>query len=137
MNFTSGLLHCLSTLTLIFTVVCTSAQSQILLDGTFDDWSSISGSYTDATGDGGNSGIDFKKINIHNNREYVFLYLEVGSEINLQDLNDIAVYIDIDNNANTGTRINGVGAEITYSFGDRSGTYNGSRIGHANIGIIK
>ncbi len=136
MNFTSGLLHCLSTLTLIFTVVCTSAQSQILLDGTFDDWSSISGSYTDATGDGGNSGIDFKKINIHNNREYVFLYLEVGSEINLQDLNDIAVYIDIDNNANTGTRINGVGAEITYSFGDRSGTYNGSRIGHANIGII-
>ncbi|MDG2455618.1 MAG: T9SS type A sorting domain-containing protein [Bacteroidia bacterium] len=113
-----------------------NAQSRILVDGFFEDWLTQPVLDTDASGDGGNSGIDFGKVKVFNDREFIFFSVEVGSTINLQDNNDIALYIDIDNNANTGSSINGIGAELTYAFGDRSGSYNGARIRHADIGMI-
>ncbi len=115
---------------------CLNAQSRILVDGFFEDWATQPVLHNDASGDGGGSGVDFGKVQVYNDRNFVFFSVEVGNTINLQDNNDVAIYIDIDNNTNTGSSINGIGAELIYTFGDRSGSYNGARIRHADIGMI-
>ncbi len=110
-----------------------NAQNRVIVDGDFSEWTKQSSVFTDAAGDGGNSGVDFKKAQISNDEEYLFLYIETGSEINLQDLNDVAVYIDIDNNSSTGNSENGIGAELVYNFGDRSGTFHSNAGGSTSI----
>jgi exonuclease III len=97
------------------------SQSRILIDDDFSDWQNIPPAYTDANGDNGFSNIDFGRLWIHNDVDYLFFNIEVGTEINLQDANEITIYIDTDNNISTGISINGIGADLTYSFGNRSG----------------
>lgn len=126
----------LSLFSLLLCSIGANAQNRILVDGEFADWTNQATLDTDASGDGGSSGIDFGKVQVANDRDFVFLYVEVGSAINLQDFNDVSVYLDIDNNANTGSSINGIGAELIYSFGNRSGSYNGVQVRHAEIGMI-
>ena len=128
----------LTVISLLLFSTCLNAQSRsrILVDGFFEDWDNQPVLNTDASGDGGSSGVDFGKVQVYNDRNFVFFSVEVGNTINLQDNNDVAIYIDIDNNANTGSSINGIGAELTYSFGDRSGSYNGAPIRHVDIGMI-
>ncbi|MFT5723505.1 MAG: endonuclease/exonuclease/phosphatase family metal-dependent hydrolase [Bacteroidia bacterium] len=126
---------------LLFCTLFGHAQNRILVDGEFKDWAKHPTTYTDAAGDGGSSGIDFGKAQIFNDADYIFFYVETGTEINLQDLNDVVIYIDIDNNTSTGTSKNGIGADLSYTFGDRSGSYHTSSnssvsIRHRDIGLI-
>ena len=101
-----------------------NAQNRVLADGQFDDWTTLAVTYSDSKGDGGQSGIDFGKIQIANDPEHLFLFLETGTFLNLQDFNEVTVYLDIDNNVATGTAQGGIGADLTYTFGSRSGTYH-------------
>ena len=136
MTFKISTLKQITVVSFICLTICANAQSRILVDGFFDDWDNQPTLDRDASRDGGSSGIDFGKVKVFNDQEYVFFYVEVGSTINLQDLNNVAIYLDIDNNTSTGSSTNGIGADLIYSFGDRSGTYNGSSIRHADIGMI-
>jgi len=72
--------------------------------------------------DGGMSNIDFSVFKTFHDENYFFFYIELNTEINLQDNNDLTIYLDTDQNANTGLEIHGLGAELSYSFGDRQGT---------------
>lgn len=125
---------------LVFSSIVSYSQNRILVDGIFDEWEQYPILYTDATGDGGISGVDFGQLQIYNDDEFIFFLLETGVEINLQDLNDISVYLDTDNNSNTGFAINGVGAELVYSFGNRSGFFYESggslEIFHNEISLV-
>lgn len=134
------LMKYLSILPLLFFSIVGNSQSRILVDGIFDEWSDYPIIYSDAAGDGGFSGIDFGQVQIYNDDEYIFFLLETGSEINLQDLNEITIYLDTDDNANTGFPVNGIGVELFYSFGNRSGAFynpGGSpEIYHNDIGLV-
>ncbi len=127
-------------LSLLFSSIISYSQDRILVDGEFDDWTQHPVWYTDAAGDGGASGVDFGELRVYHDDEYLFLYLEIGTELNLQDLNEIAIYLDTDENPTTGFSINGIGAELVYTFGDRSGLYYGSgnptAISHPDIGLV-
>jgi len=120
-------------------IVC-HAQNRILVDGIFDDWKEFPVIYTDANGDGGFSGVDFGQLQIYNDDKYIFFLIETGIEINLQDLNDITIYLDTDDNINTGFSVNGIGAELEYTFGNRSGYFyesdNSFEIFHNNINLV-
>ena len=133
MKFIFSLLLLLSTNLLI-------AQSRIFLDEDFSDWDNIPVAYEDPTGDTGSSGIDFGKIWISNDEDFLFLRFEVGKEINLQDFNSITLHMDTDNDPSTGFGIGGIGSELNYSFGNRFGTItfplNSTDIGHADIGLV-
>ena len=94
---------------------------RILIDEDFSDWQNIQELTIDPSGDNGASNIDFGRIWAGNDSDHLFIRIEVGAEINLQDGNDITLYIDTDNNASTGIPANGIGAELAYNFGDRSG----------------
>ncbi|MFK8009286.1 MAG: endonuclease/exonuclease/phosphatase family protein [Saprospiraceae bacterium] len=128
------------TLSLLFFSMIGYSQNRILVDGIFDEWSDYPITYSDAAGDGGFLGVDFGELQIYNDDEFIFFVLEFGSEINLQDMNEISMYLDTDNNSNTGFAINGIGAELVYSFGDRSGLFyhsaGASPISHPDIGLV-
>ena len=127
-------------LSLFFSSIVSFSQDRILADGIFDEWDEYPIIYADAAGDGGFSGIDFGKLQVFNDNEFIFFLLETGAEINLQDFNNISIYLDTDGNTNTGFSINGIGAELVYTFGNRRGVFyksgNSSIIFHNDIGLV-
>ncbi len=115
-------------------------SERILIDENFSDWNNITPSYSDAQGDQSEGIIDFSRLWITDDIEYLYVRIEVGGKVNLQNDNHIAIYIDTDNNAFTGLAVNGIGAELEYSFGERAGvvrragmTFN---IVHIDIGLV-
>lgn len=115
-------------------------QTRIVVDGKFNDWETLSPAHQDPLGDLNNGTIDFGKIWITNDDKYLFIRVELGDEINLQDLNDVHLYLDTDNNKSSGLQFNSIGAELVWHFGGRTGQFyvdaNSFGIQHANIGIV-
>ena len=100
-----------------------SQAHRILAEGEFDDWEPVPVLYTDASGDQLTGDLDFGVLKIANDEKYLFIYFETAAEISLQNDNEIHLYLDTDNDENTGHAINGIGAELNFTFGDRSGTF--------------
>lgn len=113
---------------------------QIFLDDTFDDWKDAKETFFDLSGDVPAGFIDFSNVSISNDDRYLFVYFKINKEINIQENNDITLYIDLDNNENTGRKVNGIGAEIIYNFGKRQGfLYSGDHnylIYHNHISLV-
>jgi len=103
---------------ILLTIVINSF-AQISIDENFDDWEALTPLYIDSTGDGGS--IEFFRLWLSDDEKFLYYCFDTGSEINLQELNDITLYLDLDNNNTTGKSINGIGAELEYTFGDRGG----------------
>ena len=96
-----------------------SSSRDIRADGRFDDWSGIAPAYSDQTGDG--DGIDIGRVWLSNNDKRFFLRFELGEEISLQSGNNLVLYLDTDNDPATGSLVNGIGADISWRFGQRTG----------------
>lgn len=115
-------------------------NAQILMDEEFNDWSEEGYLYEDAIGDNGNNRVDLGKFSVADDANYIFIYLEIGADINLQQDNNITLYIDTDNNSNTGTSVSGIGAELEYTFGERGGRVHlggaNYSVNHNDIGLI-
>ncbi len=113
---------------------------QIILDESFDDWDNVEVKYADPEGDVPYFNIDFTDVFISNDDKYLFLYVKLNREINIQEDNNLSLLIDIDNNENTGKKVNGIGADIVYNFGKRQGfLYAGNNtflIYHNHIGLV-
>jgi exonuclease III len=126
---------------LLFAFMCILTYGQgVLLDENFEDWKTIPVQYADKTGDGNASGIDFRDIKITNDEERIFVYFDVAAEINLDENNQVTLYVDADNNKLTGLNRYGVGAELVFNFGLRKGTiYTASgtthNVYHHHIGL--
>lgn len=116
-----------------------SAQ-EIIIDGDFRDWDAVDVAFTDDANDGQNNGIDLQKIWIADDEDYLFIRFQTGKVINLQEDNDLKLVIDVDADLNTGRKLNGVGADIIYYFGERYGTWyygnNSSNFGANDIHLI-
>lgn len=111
----------------------------ISIDEDFSDWESIGSFYDDATGDNSGTPIDFKTLKIYNDDRFIYFYLEVGEEINLQEGNNISLLIDIDSNSETGESFSGIGYEFIFNFGQRSGQFfdpNSSGFNSYDIGLV-
>lgn len=113
--------------------------ARILVDGRFDDWAEVPVAHADPA-DGHGGGLDFGRLWIANDEHYLFLRVELGREILIQDDNELILYLDSDADADTGRRVHGLGAEVEWSFGRRGGTlYAGPvtlPIDHRQIGLI-
>jgi len=127
----------------IFSLILYSVSGytqQIILDDDFGDWSQNVSVYSDPRGDGINSGVDFTDIRISNDQDRIFIYFDTQQELNIQSNNNIVLYIDLDNNANTGLNINGLGADLVYELGRRRGSFFSGifqfNIRHENIGLV-
>ncbi|MCC7141439.1 MAG: T9SS type A sorting domain-containing protein [Candidatus Eisenbacteria bacterium] len=97
------------------------APLPIQLDGAVSDWGGATPLHTDANGDG--SSFDFGRLWVADDARFLFLRLEVGIEGSLDENNALVVYLDTDNNTATGLAVSGIGAELEWKLGSRSGTY--------------
>ncbi len=95
----------------------------IVIDDDFGDWSSVSVAHSDPGGDAGGSQIDFGRLWIADDPRFLFLRIEVGIEIDPSENNDLRLYLDTDANSGTGLLVAGIGAELEWRFGSRSGTF--------------
>ncbi|MCK4311543.1 MAG: T9SS type A sorting domain-containing protein [Candidatus Cloacimonetes bacterium] len=115
-------------------------SARIWLEGKFTDWDSLSTLYSDTIGDQIYGVLDFGELKIANDERFLFLYIEIGEELNIQNDNQISLFLDTDNNENTGIQINGIGADVKWDFGDRQGLFfissNSYTIYHEHIGIV-
>ncbi len=92
----------------------------IIIDGLFDDWQNVPLAYADDYGDDINA--DFLAVKITYDSEFLFIYFKFHEgEFLMQDWNDFHLYIDADNDSLTGYAFHGIGAELEWTFGERSG----------------
>lgn len=112
----------------------------IIIDGLFQDWQHISALYSNNTPNREISDyLDLKGLWISCNKRYIFLKIKISSEINIQNPNSLVMFLDTDNNTETGKHIHGIGADIEWNFG-----YNGVfhffqdslTISHHDIGLV-
>lgn len=120
---------------------CISVDAQsVFIDEDFSDWTDVDFIHIDKSGDMGQSGIDFQTFRAAHDKDFLYLYLETGKILNLDAGNNITLYIDIDNNNTTGLLRNGIGAELRYNFGSRSGNFylptKTFNLNHFDIGLF-
>ncbi len=118
-----------------------SQPHRIWMDGKFDDWQQLSPIYSDASGDQSIGNLDFGRLWVGNDDNYLFMNIELGDNLNIQEGNRITLYIDYDNDTTTGLNIHGIGAEMEWVFGEKSGTaYLGwstdPQFGHSQIELV-
>ncbi len=108
-------------LTAFFLSGCGKVPSSpdIRVDGRFADWTGIPPAYSDPWGDA--TGIDIGRLWMANNTRRLFIRFELGKEISLQTANDLVLYLDTDDNAETGKPVGVLGADLSWIFGERKG----------------
>ncbi len=125
---------------LIFSTLVFPQNGRILLDENYSDWTDNDLLYTDTQGDYDTGEHDFLTLWANNDDHYLFIRFQIADEAIIAEDNAITLYIDTDNNQATGRNIFGVGSELEFSFGIRSGTVrlNGSfsTIRHADIELV-
>jgi len=117
---------------------CTINGQGIIIDESFEDWDSAPIHFEDKNDN--ISGIDIEDLAVSNDENYLFIQFSLDDEINLQENNFLSLYIDVDQNPNTGYATEGIGAELSFYFGDRSGFVNFNpgfeNIIHQDIGLL-
>ena len=94
------------------------AQSEIIMDGIFDDWGSIP-----SVMDGDDPGVmDLLEMKVANDEAFLYVYLRIAEEIKLDEAlipHSIYLQIDTDVDAATGYEVQeGFGSELGIDFAD-------------------
>jgi exonuclease III len=117
-----------------------NSYSQITVDGYFDDWNNINDIYIDKSGDNQTNYPDLLSLKLCSNINYLYLNLILDKEFSIQNNSNIKIYIDNDNNPNTGLKIKNIGADIIWDFNTKRALfYHGNYIdtlNHRYIGLI-
>lgn len=107
------------------------------VDGHVEDWANEVPAWTDLAGDG--TVTDFGRLWVRSDSERLTLCLEVDLEMSLQSGNAITLFVDGDGDASTGHPVQGIGAELAWSFGERKGTIwwgdRAASVEQADIGL--
>lgn len=110
--------------------------ARIYVDEEGEDWNDVSTQHNDADDA---EGVDIERLWMAHAEQHFFLRLELGESINLQEGNDLTLYLDTDNDPGTGRQTLGIGAELSWTFGQRSGQVyrdgSATDVGHAAIGL--
>jgi endonuclease/exonuclease/phosphatase family metal-dependent hydrolase len=113
---------------------------RIIVDAHFEDWADVPVLLDDSANDNNLSNVDFRELKVANDAEYIFFKIDISTELNLQSFNKIELFIDADNNPNTGITAHGIGSEIIYDFGERDGSVrvgtNTFTVYHDDIGLF-
>ena len=79
--------------------------------------------HNDVVGDVAEGSIDFGGIKITNDLKYIYLYIELNQDVNLQSSLNTDLYIDTDFDESTGLSIGGIGAELKWNFAAKTGMF--------------
>jgi endonuclease/exonuclease/phosphatase family metal-dependent hydrolase len=113
----------------------TKAPAQLYVDGAFADWQDLPVRAADAD-DGDDGGVGLEWLRVAHSSRRLFLRLTTQEPLNLEERNDLTLYLDTDNDPTTGeVAAEGSGAEFSWTFGGRSGRFRGGTVGHADVGL--
>lgn len=97
--------------------------NRVYTDGYFGDWDGVEVAWTDDAGDGGPNGVDFGRLWLADDEDYLYLRFETTGEILLQEDNQLTLMIDTDQDPGTGYPFPGLGADLIWEFGERQGFF--------------
>ncbi len=100
-----------------FTIGNDLPLQRILVDEEYDDWDIFPNLAQVTPGAG-----EVNELKLINDENILYIYFETDDILSLQNDNSLTLYMDTDDNATTGKLVNGIGAEIEFNFGVRSGT---------------
>jgi len=110
-----------------------------VVDGSFGEWSDVAPLHTDAEGDG--ERLDLGRIWVASDHERLTLSFEIGTDASLQGGNNLTLLLDTDGDTSTGLKAEGLGADLAWTFGERSGTLapgsDRTRIEQYDIGLLQ
>ncbi|MBN4056395.1 endonuclease/exonuclease/phosphatase family protein, partial [Rhodothermus sp. AH-315-K08] len=114
--------------------------ARIFLDGHFEEWDDLAPIHTDPAADSPAGAIDLTRLWIANDETRLYLRFELGLEILIQEGNQLTLHLDTDGNPATGIPVHGIGAELSWAFGQRGGVFrSGSasvQIPHTPLGMV-
>lgn len=93
--------------------------AEIVIDGSFGDWTEQELVWSDSLGDGG--GIDFGRLWVAGDTNRLYICFETGRETGLQGGNAVRLFVDADDDPETGRPIDGMGVDLEWTFGKREG----------------
>jgi len=109
-------------ITLLLYLTCLRAAHPIVIDGLFDDWQEVPVTITDPEDDYNYD--DWAELKITNDDDFIFFKISLHSEETLlQNWNNFYLYIDADRDSLTGHPFRGLGTELAWHFGYRTGQY--------------
>lgn len=117
-----------------FLVQPAGAQTgHIVLDEDFSDWAEIEPLWVASFGG------YFNRLWVTNDEDYLYLSLEINGQDILQE-SAITLWIDTDNDPATGASVGDIGADLSWNFGNRNGTFvhggTQTAISHRHIGVV-
>ena len=95
--------------------------ARIVHDGRFEDWAAIAPVATDPD-DQPAGAVDLLALAVTNDEQFLRLRIAFADVTQLQENNDLVLHIDTDADATTGQPVAGIGADLSFAFGSRSGT---------------
>ncbi len=125
---------------LVLLVAGQSGAAEIVIDGSFHDWADLDPVWIDPPDDGG--GVDFGRLWVAGDTNRLYVCFETGRETGLQGGNAIRLFIDADDDPETGRLVDGMGVDLEWTFGKREGCIHRphgvkeySRIEQSDIGL--
>lgn len=112
-------------------------EAQIVIDGSFDDWKNLTPALIDPK-DSPNAEIDFGRITITDNGQFVHLLIELGRTVNIQKLDgSLHIIFDIDGKEDTGQLFQGLkGADIDIVLSPPDPKYPGRTMGGVRVNSL-
>jgi hypothetical protein len=111
-------------------------RSQIIIDGSFDDWASVPLAFTDAQDS--TESIDYKDVYVANDDQYIYMRVTLYTSGNPADFHN-NLFIDADNDPATGFGVGGIGSEMLIQSGggyqEKNGAFNEGDINNLDYSI--
>ena len=110
-----------------------AGDDPVAIDGLFADWADRPPVATDGAGDGGD--VDLLAVSVADTPTALHLLIDLSEDFDLSENNGLAILIDTDDDASTGLQDEGIGAEIRFVFGDRTGCFYPERTSDQQAGV--
>ncbi len=103
-----------------YSITAGTDKQRIILDEDFSDWKSVpllwSSNETTSAGN-----LTLQRLKADNDEQFLFIYFKTAEIFSLQEDFELKLYVDSDHNSSTGLAVNGMGAEIEFTFNLRKG----------------
>lgn len=123
-------------LSILASSILFAQENTIYFDGKTDEWKQQhTVNYDDPDNDGGQ--IELESLSITNDETNVYINFTLNQDLLLNSDNDLTLYLDTDQNSETGYNEENIGAELKWTFGERRGHFSQSKeqIYHNDIGF--
>lgn len=94
----------------------------IVVDGRFADWEGIDPVFQSEAPGSSMGTLEIENVWASSDQDRLYLRIKFSASTLLQGNSGVVLYVDTDGDTDTGTTVDGIGAELSWSFSDREGS---------------